>query len=391
MGLNPAGVTFLSKDQPYEMKIAVNTRLLLKDKLEGIGWFTYESMKRIVLNHPEHTFYFIFDRKHDPQFIFAKNVIPMEIFPPARHPYLWYIYFEFSIPRILRKLKPDLFLSTDGWLSLRTNVPQVDVIHDLNFEHRKDFLKSKYQNYYTRFFPKFARKAVRIATVSEFSKQDLQRFYSIPKEKIDVVYNGSNAVYQPLMEDKQQLVRQKYADGLPYFLFVSAIHKRKNLANILRAFEQYKAQTGANTQFVVVGARAGKQDELDEVLRSMTFAQDVRFLGRLSAEELSQVMASALALVYATLFEGFGIPIVEAFNAETAVITSNVTSMPEVAGDAALLVDPNSVEQITDAMTQLATNENLRQELIQKGREQRTKFSWDQTAERLWDCVMRAL
>lgn len=372
------------------MKIAVNTRLLLKDKLEGIGWFTYESMKRIVLNHPEHTFYFIFDRKHDPQFIFAENVIPVEIFPPARHPYLWYIYFEFSIPRILRKLKPDLFLSTDGWLSLRTNVPQVDVIHDLNFEHRKDFLKSKYQNYYTRFFPKFARKAVRIATVSEFSKQDLQRFYSIPKEKIDVVYNGSNAVYQPLTEDKQQRVRQKYANGLPYFLFVSAIHKRKNLANILRAFEQYKAQTGADTQFVVVGARAGKQDELDEVLRSMTFAQDVRFLGRLSAEELSQVMASALALVYATLFEGFGIPIVEAFNAETAVITSNVTSMPEVAGDAALLVDPTSVDQIADAMTQLATNENLRQELIAKGRAQRTKFSWVLTAERLWDCVMRA-
>ena len=372
------------------MKIAVNTRLLLKDKLEGIGWFTYESMKRIVLNHPEHTFYFIFDRKHDPQFIFAENVIPVEIFPPARHPYLWYIYFEFSIPRILRKLKPDLFLSTDGWLSLRTNVPQVDVIHDLNFEHRKDFLKSKYQNYYTRFFPKFARKAVRIATVSEFSKQDLQRFYSIPKDKIDVVYNGSNAVYQPLTEDKQQRVRQKYANGLPYFLFVSAIHKRKNLANILRAFEQYKAQTGADTQFVVVGARAGKQDELDEVLRSMTFAQDVRFLGRLSAEELSQVMASALALVYATLFEGFGIPIVEAFNAETAVITSNVTSMPEVAGDAALLVDPTSVDQIADAMTQLATNENLRQELIAKGRAQRTKFSWVLTAERLWDCVMRA-
>lgn len=373
------------------MKIAVNTRLLLKDKLEGIGWFTYESMKRIVLNHPEHTFYFIFDRKHDPQFIFAENVIPVEIFPPARHPYLWYIYFEFSIPRILRKLKPDLFLSTDGWLSLRTNVPQVDVIHDLNFEHRKDFLKSKYQNYYTRFFPKFARKAVRIATVSEFSKQDLQRFYSIPKEKIDVVYNGSNAVYQPLTEDKQQRVRQKYANGLPYFLFVSAIHKRKNLANILRAFEQYKAQTGADTQFVVVGARAGKQDELDEVLRSMTFAQDVRFLGRLSAEELSQVMASALALVYATLFEGFGIPIVEAFNAETAVITSNVTSMPEVAGDAALLVDPTSVEQIADAMTQLVMNENLRQKLIAKGREQRTKFSWEQTAARLWDCVMKSV
>jgi len=373
------------------MKIAVNTRLLLKDKLEGIGWFTYESLNRIVLSHPEHTFYFIFDRKHDPQFIFAENVIPVEIFPPARHPYLWYIYFEFSIPRILRKIKPDLFLSTDGWLSLRTDVPQVDVIHDLNFEHRKDFLKSKYQNYYTRFFPKYAKKAVRIATVSEFSKQDLQRFYGVQEEKIDVVYNGSNAVYKLLSDEEQKTVRQQYADGCRYFLFVSAIHKRKNLANILRAFEQYKKQTGADTKFLVVGARAGKQDELDAVLRSMTFAQDVRFLGRLSAEELSQVMASALALVYATLFEGFGIPIVEAFNAETAVITSNVTSMPEVAGEAALLVDPASVDQIADSMTRLAADENLRQELIAKGREQRKLFSWDQTAERLWDCVMKSI
>lgn len=373
------------------MKIAVNTRLLLKDKLEGIGWFTYESLKRIVLNHPEHSFYFIFDRKHDPQFVFADNVVPVEIFPPARHPYLWYIYFEFSIPRVLRKIKPDLFLSTDGWLSLHTSVPQVDVIHDLNFEHRQDFLKSKYQNFYTRFFPRYARKAVRLATVSEFSKQDLQRFYNIPEEKIDVVYNGSNAVYKPLGEEEQISVRQQYADGCRYFLFVSAIHKRKNLANILRAFDHYKQEAADNTKFLVVGARAGQQDDVDEVLRGMKCAQDVRFLGRMSADDLAGLMASALGLVYATLFEGFGIPIVEAFNAETAVITSNVTSMPEVAGNAALLVDPYSVAEIAAAMTQLATNEPLRQELIQKGREQRTKFSWDQTAERLWDCVMRAI
>ena len=373
------------------MKIAVNTRLLLKDKLEGIGWFTFESLKRIVLSHPEHTFYFIFDRKHDPQFVFADNVVPVEIFPPARHPYLWYIYFEWSIPRVLRKIKPDIFLSTDGWLSLRTDVPQVDVIHDLNFEHRKDFLKSKYQNYYTRFFPRYARKAVRIATVSEFSKQDLQQFYGIPAEKIDVVYNGSNAVYKPLGENEQTSVRQQYADGCHYFLFVSAIHKRKNLANILRAFDQYKKEVADNTKFLVVGARAGQQDDVDAVLRSMTFAQDVRFLGRMSAENLAELMASTIGLVYATLFEGFGIPIVEAFNAETAVITSNVTSMPEVAGEAALLVDPASVDQISDAMTRLAADENLRQELIAKGRVQRTKFSWDLTAQRLWDCVMRAI
>lgn len=373
------------------MKIAVNTRLLLKDKLEGIGWFTYESLRRIVCNHPEHTFYFIFDRKHDPSFIFADNVVPVEIFPPARHPYLWYIYFEFAIPRVLKKIQPDLFLSPDGWLSLRTNVPQVDVIHDLNFEHRQDFLLSKYQNYYTTFFPKFARKAVRIATVSEFSKQDIHRLYGIPEARIDVVYNGSNAIYKPLSEKEQMAVRAQYTSGQPYFLFVSAIHKRKNLANILRAFEAFKMQTASTAKFVVVGARAGLQGDVDEVYNQMQYASDVIFTGRLSAEDLSRVMASSIALVYASLFEGFGIPIVEAFYAETAVITSNVTSMPEVAGEAALLVDPNVVEQITEAMTRLFSDEMLRNSLIEKGRTQRQLFSWDLTAERLWQCIEHSL
>jgi len=373
------------------MKIAVNTRLLLKDKLEGIGWFTYESLRRIVCNHPEHTFYFIFDRKHEPSFIFADNVVPVEIFPPARHPYLWYIYFEFAIPRVLKKIQPDLFLSPDGWLSLRTNVPQVDVIHDLNFEHRQDFLLSKYQNYYTTFFPKFARKAVRIATVSEFSKQDIHRLYGIPEERIDVVYNGSNAIYKPLSVEEQMAVREQYTSGQPYFLFVSAIHKRKNLANILRAFEAFKMQTASTAKFVVVGARAGLQGDVDEVYNQMQYASDVIFTGRLSAEDLSRVMASSIALVYASLFEGFGIPIVEAFYAETAVITSNVTSMPEVAGEAALLVDPNVVEQITEAMTRLFSDEMLRNSLIEKGRTQRQLFSWDLTAERLWQCIEHSL
>lgn len=373
------------------MKIAVNTRLLLKDRLEGIGWFSYESLKRIVKKHPEHTFYFIFDRKHDDQFVFADNVVPVEIMPPARHPYLWYLYFEFSIPRVLKKLNPDLFLSTDGWISLRTDVPQVDVIHDLNFEHYKDFLKPQHQRYYTRFFPKFAKKAVRLATVSEFSKQDIHQLYGIEEGKIDVVYNGSNTIYQPLNEIEQQNVRQQITNGKPYFLFVSAIHKRKNLANILRAFDAYKEQTKADTKFVVVGARAGMQGDIDEVFQNMRHADDVLFVGRQSAEQLARIMASAIALVYASFFEGFGIPILEAYNAETAVITSNVTSMPEVAGDAAILVDPNEVGQISEAMRQLATNSELRDSLIAKARVQREKFSWEQTADKLWQCVEKAL
>ena len=117
------------------MKIAVNTRLLLPDKLEGIGWVAFETLKRITRAHPEHEFYFIFDRKWDDMFIFSDNVTPVAVSPQARHPFLYYLWFEWSVPHILKKVKADLFLSPDAYLSLRTEVKSIAVFHDLNFEH----------------------------------------------------------------------------------------------------------------------------------------------------------------------------------------------------------------------------------------------------------------
>ena len=133
------------------MKIAINTRLLLKDKLEGIGWFTYETLKRITTQHPEHEFFFIFDRQYSEEFIFAKNVTPIVLTPPTRHPFLWILWFEYRIPRLLKKIGADVFVSTDGYISLRTKTPQVDVIHDINFVHfpkQLPFLTSWYYNKY---------------------------------------------------------------------------------------------------------------------------------------------------------------------------------------------------------------------------------------------------
>ena len=117
------------------MRIAINTRFLLSDKMEGFGWFTYEVVKRISEQHPEHTFLFFFDRKYDPNFIFSSNVKPIVISPPARHPFLFLIWFNIGVSMALRKHKADLFFSPDGYLSLTTSVPQIPVIHDLNFEY----------------------------------------------------------------------------------------------------------------------------------------------------------------------------------------------------------------------------------------------------------------
>ena len=117
------------------MKIAINCRLLLKNKLEGIGWYSFEIVSRMVKNHPEHDFYLLFDRQYHKDFVLAKNVIPIVLSPQSRHPFLWYIWFEFAVSKFLRKNKIDLFFSPDGYLTLKTNVKTILTIHDLNFEH----------------------------------------------------------------------------------------------------------------------------------------------------------------------------------------------------------------------------------------------------------------
>lgn len=371
--------------------IAVNTRFLIKNKLEGIGLFTAESLKRIVATHPEVDFYFLFDRAYDPEFVFSDNVKPVVLFPPARHPFLWFWWFEISVAGWLNKNKPELFLSTDGYACLGTNVPQVLVMHDLAYEHFPEQVPFIYSKYYRYYMPRFAAKVERIATVSEFSKRDIVKQYGVLPGKIDVVYNGSKEVYHPVVEEVKALMRAKISGGKEYFIYVGSIHPRKNIKRLLLAFDQFKNQTGSDFKLVIVGRKAWDYKDVDEALASMQHKADVIFTGHLPPEELADVLASAFAMLYVSLFEGFGIPIIEAMSCDVPVITSKTTSMPEAAGDAALLVNPESVREISGAMESLVQNPPLRNSLIGKGKGQRQKFSWELTAEKLWSSCSKAL
>lgn len=373
------------------MKIAVNTRLLLKNKLEGIGWFSYESLKRITTQHPEHQFYFIFDRQFDDTFIFSDNITPVITGPQARHPLLYYLWFEKSIPRILKKIEPDLFFSPDGYLSLSTPVKSMQVIHDLNFEHYPDDLPYPERTFYRHYFPQYARKACRIATVSEFSKSDIIKQYQVNADKIDVVYNGANDRYLPLPETEKFLVRAKYTGGWPYFVFVGALHPRKNLTNLFRAFDMFREESGIKMKLLIIGQKKWWTKQIKEAFEKMKHNEDVDFCGRLEPQELNRVISSATAMTYVSYFEGFGIPILESYFCETPVITSNVTSMPEVAGDAAILVDPFSARSICEGMVKIATEPGLADTLNARARLRRQDFSWQKTADRLWGSIEKAL
>lgn len=373
------------------MNIAVNTRLLLKNKLEGIGWFSYETLKRITQNHPEHNFFFIFDRKFDDEFIFSDNVTPIVVGPQARHPVLWTIWFEITIPRILKKINADLFISPDGYLSLRTSVPSLAVIHDINFVHNPSQLPKMVSWYYNYFFKKFAKKACRIGTVSEYSKQDISNSFNVDTDIIDVYYNGSNAAYSPVGEEVKKSVKAKTTESKDYFLFVGALNPRKNIPGLLKSFDIFKSQTNLDHKLVVVGDKMHMTGELDKVYNSMQYKKDVVFTGRLVVEELHKLMASATALVFIPFFEGFGIPLVEAMYCDIPIICSDKTSVPEVAGNAALKCSPDDYNKVAEHMKTIVENQEVRNELINNGKIQRQKFSWDKSAERFWSSVERVM
>ena len=371
------------------MILAVNTRMLLKDRMEGIGYFSYETLKRITQKHPEHQFIFIFDRPYSDEFIFGSNITPVVAFPPARHPLLWYWWFEYSIPKILKRHRPDIFISHDGYLPLRDHTPSLAVIHDINFEHYPADLPFSFRKYYKHYFPRFSRKADRIATVSEFSKKDISVHYEIPSDKIDVVYNGANENFKPYPQQCIENIRKQLTGGHPYFLFVGSLHQRKNVVNQLKAFDQFKKSSGSPMYFVFAGSKRWWTQGMETAFQSMEFKHHVLFIGRVTEQQLYDYTACAFAAVYVSNFEGFGIPIIEAMQCRVPVITSNITAMPEIAGEAALLADPFSATSIAETMTRLYQDESLRKNLIEAGEKRAKDFGWNKTADLLWESLMK--
>jgi glycosyltransferase involved in cell wall biosynthesis len=373
------------------MIIAVNTRLLLRDRLEGIGWFMHENLKRITAAHPEHTFLFLFDRPFSPEFIYGDNIRPLVVPPPTRHPFLWYLWFERILPGILQKHGAGIYLGPDGYMPLRTNIPCHLTIHDINFHHRPGDLPRFTRNYYRKYVPRFAERSVRIATVSVYSKSDIASSYGIDPGKIDVVYNGVNEIYAPLPPEEAERYRKLHTGGKPYFIFVGAMHPRKNLLNLLQGFDRFREKSGLDYKLAIVGEKMFLTGEMEKVYRGMKFRDEVIFKGRLSPDELRTALGASVGMTFIPLFEGFGIPLLEAMRCGIPILASNVTSLPEIAAGAAIYADPLDLEEIADGMMQLATDPALRARLVKAGRERSGEFSWDRTSELYWNSVCRAI
>ena len=373
------------------MKIAVNCWILRNKKIDGIGNFTIETLRLLIITHPEIEFQILCDKNFTEDYFDFPNAKKYHIFPPYRHPLLYLFFMEIVVGFFLKKHKPDLFLSMEGFLCLSTKCKQLPIIYDLNFEHQPKDLPFRNRIYFRTFYPKFARKATRVVTISEYSKNDIADTYKIPLNKIDNVSCGVKENFYPLIDNSKQITRDRYTKGAEYFFFIGSMHPRKNIVRLLQAFELFKKKSNAPIKLVLAGNIFWGDESVQAIISIMNAKDDIVFTGRISDGELVNLLGSAFALTFVPTFEGFGLPIVEAFQSDVPVICSSTTSMPEVAGNAALMVDPFSVEDIAEKMTQLWNNQFLRKELIEKGRLQKNLFTWKRTSELLFESIRNCI
>ena len=277
-------------------------------------------------------------------------------------------YLHLLLPKILDTVRPDICHYTNFLAPVSEDRPYVVTIHDMGLEVLPDAHPLAKRLYTKRLIPRVARKARLIITNSEYSKWEIIRHLGIPEHRIRVTPLAASPEFRPVAAHPAH----------PYFLYVGNLEPRKNLERLIEAFGRLH---GKEHQLIIVGNRWYQGGVAERKARSLGLNGRVKFLGYVPRSDLPEIFSGATALVYPSLLEGFGLPIIEAMACGTPVITSNNSSMREVAGDAAALVDPRNVREIAEAMARVAEDSSLRAQLSQKGLKRASEFSWKKTAE----------
>jgi len=263
-------------------------------------------------------------------------------------------------------------------------VPVVATIHDLAFEHLPETFTRRGRAQLRLTVRTTARRAVRIATVSEFSRRDLINTYGLAPEKVVVTANGVGTEFSPASngDHDQSHIRNHYGIKRDYLIAVGSLQPRKNLIRLLWAYDQFREKFPDGPQLLIVGRRLWLAGEIFSEIRKRIWAGDVICTGFVPLDHLATLYRGSLALVYPSLFEGFGLPPLEAMACGVPVITSTTSSLPEVVGDAALLVNPYDEAEIMKALVRITTDTELRKTLRARGLERVKHFTWRSSAER---------
>ncbi len=370
------------------MKIAIDAR---KWRDYGIGTYVRNLVRHLArLDHE--TTYFLFCDDADEATLrdLAENFVPV-----VERSKGYSLGEHFSIPRQIHRLGVDLLHSPHYVLPLLCRKPTVVTIHDCIHLLFPQYLPNRMALSYAKFMLRHAvHSSAAILTVSEASRRDILRFYpEADPERVRVVPNAiDEEILEEPDEEEMERVRERYQIRGRYVLYAGNIKPHKNLDRLIAAFGQLKQRPGhEDVKLLIIGDDVHLYTSLRRSVEAAGVRQDVRFFGFVPDKTLSGLYRMASVFAFPSLYEGFGLPPLEAMACGTAVVTSEISSLPEVVGDAAILVDPYSVSEIADALARVLDDETLRNDLIRRGRERVRQFSWERSVKAIHECYMRVL
>lgn len=317
--------------------------------------------------------------------LFLNDEVPDEFadlppnFRPQRIPQRW-LWAQTRLARELRRHSPDVFFAPANIIPFLHPSRCVITIHDVAFHYFPECY-SRFVRWYLEVTTRFAlRQALKVIVVSQATKDDLVQIYHVDPLRIEVIYSGSPPTRErPPSPDEIATTLRRHGIVRPYLLYLGRLEKKKNVARIVEAFVELKEQ-GIPHRLVLGGNPGVGFAEIERLIEASRFAQDIILAGYVG-EEKEQLYAGADVFVFPSLYEGFGFPILEAARNGTPVVTSRSSCLPEVAGEAALLVDPFDVHEIAEAVLKLIRDHELRASLVQRGHERLSRFDWTDTAK----------
>jgi glycosyltransferase involved in cell wall biosynthesis len=380
------------------MNIAFNIQPLLSDTKTGMGYVEEYLVKTLIDQNPSDTFFFEFFS------LFEKNVERVNLYLKKNVRTSACGFFHGKFYRLVSTLFPLPY-----WWLFRTKadivhffnfiVPpgvkgkKIVTIHDLAFRRFPETVRAKTRYMLKWSLAKSIRRADRIIAVSEWTKQEILRFYSYPSEKISVVYNGVDTnVYRTGFDpmDIEHVCERRHIPK-NYILYLGTIEPRKNLERLIKAYSLLKNKRPDSPALVLAGKKGWHYGRIIRAYEESAARESIIWTGYVTEEEKPFLLAGAVFFCFPSLYEGFGMPILEAFACGTPVLTANNSSLVEVAGDAAFFVDALSIEDICDKLEQMYINGDIRAVLRQKGLERVKQFSWEKSAQKLHNVYEMAL
>lgn len=363
------------------MRIGIEAQRIFRKDKHGMDYVVLQEIRELQKMDTANE-YLVFVKPGEDRCVEStKNVHVIEADCPS-----YPLWEQWALPRAAKREKVDILHCTSNTAPLWCGIPLVLTLHDIIYlEHREKGSASMYQNmgwYYRRIVvPRIVRKCIRIITVSEFERSNILSKLAIPQERVTMIHNGYNDSYKPLADNEN--IYRKYIEQTGYFFILGNTDSRKNVERMLVAYSKYLMGSKIKRKLLITGL---SQDYILQILKRNEIEETFPYIsltGYVPGEDLPYLYNDAFAFLFASLREGFGIPIIESMACGTPVITSNTSSMPEVGGPEAILVNPENCDEIAQMMLLLETDETFYQKQKGIGLERAKLFSWKQTAGHL--------